>query len=299
MTRYRDRGAGPIFRRPLSRCRRNWRRIMRTAFVLAIGIAIGAGYDRIPSLERIVDNAGTVGVHAFDRIIQGSRNVRNSIATIPNTHAGSRSGTSGTVRVVDGDTIDIAGSRIRLHGIDAPESSQGCMKGSWRWNCGQEATAALRGLIARRPVSCATRGRDRYGRDIAVCTVSGADINAWMVRNGWALAYRRYSLDYVLHERWARDGRLGIWQGKFVKPWDWRRGKRIAGESGSEPARTVVGNRSGKCAIKGNINSKGTRIYHIPGGDYYDATRINTRKGERWFCTEAEARAAGWRRSRR
>ena len=272
---------------------------MRTAFVLCIGIAIGAGYDRIPDLERLVDNAGTVGVHAFDRIKQGLRHVRNTTATIPKTHAGSRNGTAGNVRIIDGDTIDIAGSRIRLHGIDAPESRQVCRIGSRHWDCGREATAALRGLIAGRPVSCTTRDRDRYGRDIAVCTISGADINAWMVANGWALAYRRYSRDYVLHERWAREGRLGIWRGEFVKPWDWRKGKRLDGETGSASEPAVVGNRNGKCPIKGNINSKGTRIYHVPGGDYYAATRINTRNGERWFCTEAEARAAGWRRSRR
>ena len=188
--------------------------IIRTFLVLAIGIAIGAGYDRIPALERIGDTVSTITSRGFDRF--------NT-----NFHAFSRSMASGTVRIIDGDTIDFAGRRTRLHGIDAPESEQDCRIGSRRWNCGREATAALRGLIAGRPVSCTTRDRDHYGRDIAVCTISGADINAWMVANGWALAYRRYSRDYVLHERWARDGRLGIWKGEFVKPWDWRKGKRL------------------------------------------------------------------------
>ena len=78
-----------------------------------------------------------------------------------------------------------------------------------------------------RPVHCTVSGRDRYGRAIAVCSISGTDINAWMVSDGWALAYRRYFRGYIRHEDRARAGRLGIWRGKFVKPWDWRRGARL------------------------------------------------------------------------
>ena len=84
-------------------------------------------------------------------------------------------------------------------------------------------------------------------------------------------------------------GGCGIWRGEVVAPWEWRKGKRLAGAE--QPGR-------GECSIKGNISKNGTRIYHVPGGRYYDQTRIDTAKGERWFCTGAEARAAGWRRSR-
>ncbi len=199
--------------------------IIRTFLVLATGISIGAWYDRIPVLERLVDTARTVGFHVLDRAAQGSG--RPGTVAVTGSKVGSRGGTSGTARVIDGDTIDIGGSRIRLHGIDAPESGQACMIGTRRWNCGLQATAALRGLIGGRPVHCTVSGRDRYGRGIAVCTISGADVNAWMVANGWALAYRRYSRDYVRHEDKARAGRLGIWRGEFVKPWDWRRGARL------------------------------------------------------------------------
>lgn len=204
----------PMKRRPRPRYRRKLPIIIRTFLVLAIGISIGAWHDRIPALERLVDTARTAGFHVLDRAAQGSK-------------VGSRGGTSGNARVIDGDTIDIGGSRIRLHGIDAPESGQACTIGTRRWNCGLQATAALRGLIGGRPVHCTVSGRDRYGREIGVCSVSGTDINAWMVSGGWALAYRRYSRDYIRREDRARAGRLGIWRGKFVKPWDWRRGARL------------------------------------------------------------------------
>ena len=93
-------------------------------------------------------------------------------------------------------------------------------------------------------------------------------------------------------EKRARAAKRGVWRGELVPPWDWRRGKRLAG------ARTVRPKGAGRCNVKGNIGRSGKRIYHVPGGRYYDRTRIDTSRGERWFCTESEARAAGWRRSR-
>ena len=201
--------------------------ILRTSLVLVVGIAIGAGYERIPALERFVDTARTAGFHVLDRAAQGTGRPGNGTVAVTGAKVGSGVGTSGTARVIDGDTIDIGGTRIRLHGIDAPESGQACTVGTRRWNCGLQATAALRGLIDGRPVHCTISDRDHYGREIAVCSVSGTDINAWMVYGGWALAYRRYSRDYIRHEDRARAGHLGIWRGKFVKPWDWRRGARL------------------------------------------------------------------------
>ncbi len=138
-------------------------------------------------------------------------------------------------------------------------------------------------------MTCEDLGRDRYERIIARCAVAGEDIESWMVVNGWAVAYRRFSLDYVDEEADAQAARRGIWAGEFVKPWEWRRGKRIAAND----------NAPDQCHIKGNISSKGERIYHVPGGQYYDRTKIDPSKGERWFCSEAEAVAAGWRKSKR
>ena len=199
---------------------------------------------------------------------------------------------SGPVSVIDGDTIDIAGQRVRLHGIDAPETKQTCRADGKQWRCGVYAGFALAEMIGRHWVHCRERDRDHYGRIVAVCNLAGPEgpnVNAWIVREGWALAYRRYSTRYVAAENTAREARRGIWKGKFVAPWDWRRGKRLA----------ATDTPPGTCPIKGNISLRGERIYHMPGGQFYTHTKINPRKGERWFCTEAEAKAAGWRRSRR
>ena len=130
---------------------------------------------------------------------------------------------NGPARVIDGDSLEIQGERIRLHGIDAPESRQLCRLNGKPWQCGKDAANALADKIARRPVTCKDLGRDRYKRIIARCTVAGEDMGAWMVQQGWALAYRRYSLDYTDMEADAQAARRGIWAGEFVKPWEWRR----------------------------------------------------------------------------
>ncbi len=140
---------------------------------------------------------------------------------------------AGVASVIDGDTLEIHGQRIRFHGIDAPESRQLCRLDGKPWQCGKDAANALAEKIARRPVTCEDLGRDRYDRIVARCTVAGEDINAWMVSQGLALAYRRYSLDYVGADADARAARRGIWAGEFIKPWEWRRGKRLNRSRGS------------------------------------------------------------------
>ena len=147
-----------------------------------------------------------------------------------------RSDLAGRARVIDGDTIEVGAARIRLFGVDAPESAQGCLAKSGRWPCGEQATRALAGRIGSRPVACEERDRDRYGRIVAVCRHGGQDVNAWLVRGGWAVAYRRYSTAYVGEEAAAREARRGLWRGEFVPPWDWRRGARLTAAS-REPSR--------------------------------------------------------------
>jgi endonuclease YncB( thermonuclease family) len=133
----------------------------------------------------------------------------------------------GGATIIDGDTIKIHDQRIRLHGVDAPESAQECRRSDGsRWRCGQQATLALQDLIGRRPVTCARQNTDRYRRIVAKCSVGDTDINAWLVTNGWAVAYRRYSSDHVGAETMARAGTRGIWSGEFAMPWEWRRDKR-------------------------------------------------------------------------
>jgi len=205
---------------------------------------------------------------------------------------------SGRPRVVDGDTIEVGGARVRLHGVDAPESRQSCVAQGARWPCGRRASRALDGRLGGQTVVCEERDRDRYGRIVAVCRQGGRDINAWLVAEGWARAYRRYSREYVDEESTARAARKGIWRGEFVAPWDWRRGERLQGAARTtRPADQATSKR---CNIKGNIShNSGKRIYHMPGDRDYARTRISPSRGERWFCSEAEARAAGWRRAGR
>lgn len=200
---------------------------------------------------------------------------------------------AGKASVIDGDTIAIGRTRIRLHGIDAPEMDQECQaKRGKTYKCGVVARKVLSDLLKGRIVKCKGNERDAYGRLIAKCFVKQLDVGEQMVLIGRALAYRKYSTDYVRSENAAKSMREGMWRGKFIPPWEWRREHR------ADAANTLRQEPNQKCLIKGNISRNG-RIYHVPGGQYYGRTKITQGKGERWFCTEAEARAAGWRRSKR
>ncbi len=130
----------------------------------------------------------------------------------------------GIARIVDGDTIEIAGTRIRLEGIDAPEGDQQCAQrggggGTDRtWRCGQVATEELQRLVGRTPVRCDGRGTDKYGRTLAICFSGATDINAEMVRRGMAWAFVKYSSAYVAEEAEARARGVGIWQAPTTPP---------------------------------------------------------------------------------
>jgi endonuclease YncB( thermonuclease family) len=195
----------------------------------------------------------------------------------------------GPVRVIDGDTIDLGPDRIRLFGIDAPERGQSCRRGGVDWDCGAWSAQVLADLVRGGKVTCSRQDVDRNGRIVAICHAGGRDIAADMVAAGAAVAYRRYSQRYVAGEIQARAEAVGVWSGQMTRPEDHRHARNAA--------RTAAPAPSG-CRIKGNISASG-RIYHRPGQRDYDATRISPAKGEAWFCTEAEARAAGFRPARR
>jgi len=126
--------------------------------------------------------------------------------------------------ITDGDTIKISNNKIRLHGIDAPEKKQKCLKNAKEYNCGVAATKALVKKISKNMVKCQIqKNKDRYNRFIGVCFVEQEDLNKWMVRNGHAVAYRRYSKDYILDEDFAKINKLGLWSGTFLKPEKWRK----------------------------------------------------------------------------
>jgi endonuclease YncB( thermonuclease family) len=133
----------------------------------------------------------------------------------------------GRASVVDGDTVGIRDQKIRLHGIDAPEASQLCTRPNGeQWRCGQQAANALSEKIGQRNVRCDGKKRDRWGRLIAVCYLGSQDLNAWLVRRGLAVAYRKHSKDYVSQEARARKAKIGVWSGTFDMPWDWRKAQR-------------------------------------------------------------------------
>ncbi len=128
-------------------------------------------------------------------------------------------------QVIDGNTLELAGVRLRLYGIDAPETDQTCRADARTWNCGMEARWAAINRIGQNWVACRARGRDPGGALAAVCYlggIGGPELNAWLVAQGWALAYRQESRDYVGDEVAARQAGRGIWRGEFVAPWVWR-----------------------------------------------------------------------------
>jgi endonuclease YncB( thermonuclease family) len=166
---------------------------------------------------------------------------------------------SGPARVVDGDTLEIGSTRVRLFGIDAPEAAQVCKDARGRrWSCGEAAEDRLERLVASRTVSCAGRGADDYGRLLAVCSAGGREVNAQVVPEGLAWAFVRYAPDYVETEREARATRRGVFAAENEPPWEFREAKWNTATPNA-PA-----DRERACPIKGNVSNSGERIYHLP-----------------------------------
>lgn len=191
---------------------------------------------------------------------------------------------SGAAVLTDGDTLKIGAQVIRLIDVDAFESGQDCERNGRRYNCGSAAERALRNITSGREVSCTGSGRGDYGRLLATCYVEGRDIGRDLVLSGHAFSFRG-APRYLAEEAEAKEARRGAWSGSFTMPWIFR-DNGWANASQKAP--------DGRCPIKGNISNRG-RIYHMPWSRSYRKTKINTDKGERWFCDEAEALAAGWR----
>ncbi|WP_440652388.1 thermonuclease family protein [Candidatus Pelagibacter sp. HIMB1542] len=139
---------------------------------------------------------------------------------------------SGFAKVVDGDTIKINSKKIRLYGIDAPEKKQKCKKTyltisfmsfTKDYMCGEVSTQKLIKKINKQKLNCNILDVDRYKRLVGECFKRNINLNSWMVSNGYAVAYRKYSKKYISDEINAKNNKLGIWQGKFEMPWDYRR----------------------------------------------------------------------------
>jgi endonuclease YncB( thermonuclease family) len=222
----------------------------------------------------------------------------------------------GTGKVREGNIVQVGASRIRLGGIDAPSVDQLCLdnKGE-RWACGIAARDELIKHADNKTWTCHIRQAvDRqavnHRRSVARCEVDGEDIQKWMVRSGWALSYVRFSHDYDGDEKAAREAKVGLWQGAFIAPWDWRvRNKKTTILGATKPPETahaiLQASASGPvapspdCTIKGNVNRAGECIYHTPTSRWYAKIEMRISKGTRWFCSVDEAEAAGCRETKR
>jgi endonuclease YncB( thermonuclease family) len=214
---------------------------------------------------------------------------------------------SGLARVIDGSTLAIDGTKIRLERIEAPETDQVCLnsKGA-RWNCGIEARDQLAAHIAGREIKCSLNDIDTLPHKLATCYLAGEDLNDWIVQQGWALPYYRQSFVYVHAEKEARAQKRGLWQGAFIAPRDWRHRNNkttIMGTLKVANAQAILLNPaatanapSPECTIKGDITRTRRRIYHMQNQKSYARIRMD-KGGKRWFCTTEEAETAGWRRA--
>ncbi len=142
---------------------------------------------------------------------------------------------TGNARAMDGDSLQLNKTEVRLHGIDAPEFSQTCGSPSGDYPCGRDAQKALADLVRERTISCTVMDVDRYGRSVSICHDGPLELNREMVRLGWAVAYIRHSGDYLGAQREAKSAKRGIWRGKFDMPEDYRIAHRpVAGSAASD-----------------------------------------------------------------
>ena len=178
---------------------------------------------------------------------------------------------------------------MRLTGIEAPESEQRCGKGANRWRCGAVAETALARLVNGRTVSCTLSGSDEAGRALGQCTVGQKDVGAELVRQGYVFADGGFLARYAGEEREARAAKAGLWSGEVERPAAyraklWEEAKRRAPEG---------------CPIKGQVSGASRASTCCRGRRTTSASRVQKARGERWFCSEQEAVAAGFKAAQR
>lgn len=194
----------------------------------------------------------------------------------------------GTAQVLSGDRLLVGATWIALYGIDAPEPAQTCRRDNAEWACGAAATRHLSAFAGGKRVACTARSLpDAEGWIAAKCKLEiGLDLAAELATRGLALVHPRGPRDYWPNRNEGRTRGAGLWSGLYVTPWDWRAGRRVL---------THIADERG-CAVKGKIDARGVKRILMPFDPAYAAEAVDRAAGERWFCTEAEAHAAGWRR---
>jgi endonuclease YncB( thermonuclease family) len=203
--------------------------------------------------------------------------------------------TQQNLAVIDGDTLQSGGDIVQLYGIDAPELGQVCHREGKPWQCGVEAAFALHKLVALSgtAVICedwhdATAAAGPTGEGIRVCQLGkDQELGLSMLRNGYAMALPGSFPFYGQIERQAKAAGLGIWGSEFLPPWEWREGRRIARE---------VGQLGEDCNVKGILDGDGRKLYLVPTDRGFAGATVDQSEGEQLFCSDEEARRAGWRR---
>jgi len=186
---------------------------------------------------------------------------------------------------LSGDTLRVSDTLVRLSAVEAPDREQRCARsGNRRWKCGEAAQEALARVLRGGTVKCQLRGNDEAGRSLATCYLKDKDIAAALVREGSVFSAGGLLSGYGSEEREAKAEKAGIWQGETERPANYR-AKLWDAAKRSAPD---------ECPIKGQVSS-GEKRYLLPWSPNYDRVQIRTARGERWFCSEQEALAAGWK----
>ncbi len=262
-----------------------------SALFSRVGSGVGAAARGIGQLlpgGRLIARGAAISIGLIAVAAGGWFLVQNvpalSLPSMPSFELASEQ-VKGRARAVSGDALKISGKVVQLDGIEAPERGQLCLRGkSRRWRCGAAAKTALSRLVRRKQVTCELSGTDDRDRPTAKCLVGETDIAAALVQNGHVFAMSGLFAPYDGLEDEAREAKRGIWRGKADRPSEFRAQKwQQASQNAPEG-----------CPIKGNV-SRGRRVYVLPWSRNYDRVRINRKRGERWFCSEDEAVAAGWK----
>jgi endonuclease YncB( thermonuclease family) len=194
----------------------------------------------------------------------------------------------GRATVVGGDLLKVGTTTVRLSGIEAPEREQRCGRDNNRWRCAEAAQSALLKVVSGRTIRCRLSGSDKAGNPLGYCSIDSVDINADLVRQGYVFAEGGMFSRYAVQERDARNAKVGMWIGDAQRPAElrakaWEEAKRRAPDG---------------CPIKGQVTGQ-ERVYVMPGTAFYERARVQTARGDRWFCSEQDAASAGFKAAQR